>query len=183
MADKTLKGITVEIGGDTTDLSNALKDINSESRTVGSELSQVNRLLKFNPESVELLAQRETLLNQQIEVTTRRLETLRSVEGQVREQFARGDIGAEQMRAFEREIIAAEGRLNHFESQARTSSRNVNEAFRVMGEGVKGAIMSAVAGQGLKEVVQQSIKLHTFKHKLRLGLMYRRKEWPQLMKR
>ena len=169
MADKTLKGITVEIGGDTTDLSNALKDINSESRTVGSELSQVNRLLKFNPESVELLAQRETLLNQQIEVTTRRLETLRSVEGQVREQFARGDIGAEQMRAFEREIIAAEGRLNHFESQARTSSRNVNEAFRVMGEGVKGAIMGAVAGQGLKEVVQQSIEAAHLQTQIKVG--------------
>lgn len=169
MADKTLKGITVEIGGDTTDLSKALKDINSESRTVGSELSQVNRLLRFNPESVELLAQQETLLNQQINLTTQRLETLRSVEGQVREQFAHGDIGAEQMRAFEREVIAAEGRLQHFESQGRTSSRNVGEAFRVMGDGVKGAIMGAVAGEGLKEVVTQSIEAAHLQTQIKVG--------------
>ncbi len=169
MADKSLKGITVEIGGDTTDLSNALKGINQESRTVGSELSQVNRLLKFNPESVELLAQRETLLNEQIGLTRQKLEQLRSVEAQVREQFASGDIGAAQMRAFEREVVAAEGRLQHFESQATTSTRNVREAFRVMGDGVKGAIMGAVAGEGLKEVISQSIEAAHLQTQIKVG--------------
>lgn len=169
MADKTLKGITVEIGGDTTDLSKALKDINSESRTVGSELSQVNRLLKFNPESVQLLAQQETLLNEQIQLTTRRLDTLRTVEGQVREQFAHGEIDAGQMRAFEREILAAEGRLQHFEGQARTTSRNIGEAFKTLGKGVKGAIMTAVAGEGLREVLSQSLDAAHLQTQIKIG--------------
>jgi phage-related minor tail protein len=169
MADKSLKGITVEIGGDTTDLSNALKEVNNQSRTVGTELSQVNRLLRFNPESIELLAQRETLLNQQIELTSTRLRTLRTVESQVTAQFEEGDLGEAQFRAFQREIIAAEGRLQHFEGQARENTRNVREAFRVMGDGVKGAIMTAVAGEGLKEVVSQAIEAAHLQTQIKVG--------------
>src|SRR5690349_16511944 len=150
MADR-IKGITVEIGGDTTDLSASLRGINNESKSIGKELSDVQRLLKFNPDNVELLEQRQQLLNRQIENTSQRLEHLRSVEHQVQQQFERGDIGEQQFRAFQREIIATEGRLQHFEQQARGTSRNLRAGFAELGKGMAGAIGAAVAGAGLNE--------------------------------
>lgn len=169
MAADRLKGITVEIGGDTTNLSRSLKEVNSESTAIGRELSDVNRLLRFNPGNTELLAQQQTLLNRQIEVTNTRLGQLRSVEGQVRAQFSRGEIDAGQMRAFEREIINTEGRLQHFETQARTSSRNVGAAFGELGKGVKSAILTAVAGEGLHEVVSQAIETAHLETQIKVG--------------
>ena len=44
-----IKGITVEIGGDTTGLDKALKSVNSSIKTTQSSLKDVNRLLKLDP--------------------------------------------------------------------------------------------------------------------------------------
>jgi len=70
MADR-IKGITVEIGGDTQGLDKALQDVNSTSRSLQRELNDVNRLLKFDPSNVEALAQKQALLNQQVDNTLR----------------------------------------------------------------------------------------------------------------
>lgn len=114
MADK-LKGIVVEIGAETQGLDKALKSVNSTSRDLQAELRSVERLLKFNPDSAELLAQKQELLNQQVENTTEKLNQLRAAEAQVQAQFERGDIGADQYRAFQREIVATEGRLQNLQ--------------------------------------------------------------------
>lgn len=52
-----IKGITVEIGGDTTGLDKALKSVNTSIRTTQSALKDVNRLLKLDPSNTELLSQ------------------------------------------------------------------------------------------------------------------------------
>ncbi len=169
MADR-IKGITVEIGGDTTDLSASLRGINNESKSIGKELSDVQRLLKFNPDNVELLEQRQQLLNRQIENTSQRLEHLRSVEHQVQQQFERGDIGEQQFRAFQREIIATEGRLQHFEQQARGTSRNLRAGFAELGKGMAGAIGAAVAGAGLNEVIQKSLESAHTTTQIKVGI-------------
>ena len=67
MAGDRIKGITVEIGGDTQGLDKALKDVNKESSKLQRELNDVQRLLKFDPNNVELVAQRQRLLNDQID--------------------------------------------------------------------------------------------------------------------
>ena len=107
MADK-IKGITVEIGGDTTGLDNALKNVNNTSRSLSSELSQVQKLLKFDPNNAELLAQKQQLLNNQVEATSDKLNTLKSVQAQVQAQFDAGDLGEDKYRAFQREIANTE---------------------------------------------------------------------------
>lgn len=167
MADR-IKGITVEIGGDTVGLSKALKDVNSESRGLQSELNDVQRLLKFDPKNTELLAQKQELLNRQITNTNEKLNRLRSVQEQVQRQAASGEIGAEQYRAFQREIAQTEQRLQRFEQQARGTGRNVHEAFKNMGGGLANAIAGAAAGAGIGEVVQKAFeaahlnaKIHT----------------------
>jgi phage-related minor tail protein len=115
MADR-IKGITVEIGGDTTGLSTALRDVNRRTRDLQSELKDVEKLLKFDPNNVELLAQRQQLLTQSIEATTTKLNQLREAEQQVQRQFERGEIGEEQYRAFRRELQQTEQALQGYQN-------------------------------------------------------------------
>lgn len=62
-----IKGITVEIGGDTTKLQTALKQVNTEIKHTQSELRDVNKLLKLDPGNTELISQKHKLLVQTIE--------------------------------------------------------------------------------------------------------------------
>jgi phage-related minor tail protein len=117
MAVKGIKGITVEIGGNTTGLQKALGEVNSRSKDLQTELKQVERLLKFDPKNTELLAQRQKLLADSVQVSSDKLNQLKEAQSQVEQQFKSGDIGEEQYRAFQREIQAAEQNLKGFETQ------------------------------------------------------------------
>ena len=110
-----VKGITIEIGGDTTKLGKALSDSEKQSRNLQKELKSVNTALKFNPSNVELLAQKQKILADQIQATKEKLDTLRAAEAQVTAQFQAGEIGEEQFRAFQREIIETESKLKSYE--------------------------------------------------------------------
>lgn len=111
---KKIQGITVAIGADTTGVTNGLKDIAKQSTSVNGELRDVERLLKLNPSNVELVAQKQQLLSKQVEITSKKLEGLKGAQADVDRQFSNGDIGEEQYRAFQREIVATEGRLDHY---------------------------------------------------------------------
>ncbi|WP_257206025.1 hypothetical protein [Bacillus wiedmannii] len=131
-----IKGITVEIGGDTVGLQNALKDVNKRSNDLTKELKDVERLLKFNPGNMEALAQKQQLLTQSIENTTKKLDQLKSAQQQVEAQFARGDIGEEQYRAFRREIEFTEGSLNGLKGKLaglKAEQDNVASSTRQLG--------------------------------------------------
>ncbi|MGG3924902.1 hypothetical protein ABET51_02710 [Metabacillus fastidiosus] len=117
MSGSRIRGITVEIGGDTVGLQNALKDVNKRSNDLQRELKDVDKLLRFNPGNVELLAQKQQLLTERIEATSQKLTQLRAAQSQVQAQFERGEIGAEQYRAFRREIETTEGSLNGLQNQ------------------------------------------------------------------
>ena len=135
-----IKGITISIDGETRGLDKALQDVNKRSRDLQSELRQVDRLLKFNPQNTELLAQRQKLLADQVENTRERLTRLKNAQAEVQAQFERGEIGAEQYRAFQREIIETESKLKHFESQlesSRTKLEKYGEAMQKAGGRLK----------------------------------------------
>ena len=117
-----IKGITVKIGGDTTELGKAMESVNKQGDDLAKELQEINRLLKYDPENTELLAQRQKLLADSVTNTTSRLETLREAERQVQAQFERGEVSEAQVRALRREIIATEGQLNNYEEQAREAA-------------------------------------------------------------
>ena len=85
-----IAGITVEIGGDTTKLSSALKTVNSEIRSTQSSLKDVNRLLKLDPGNTELLAQKHKLLAQAISETKEKLAKLKEAAQQANKQLANG---------------------------------------------------------------------------------------------
>ncbi|MGG3116480.1 hypothetical protein [Bacillus paranthracis] len=131
-----IKGITIEIDGETTGLQNALKDVNKRSNDLTKELKDVERLLKFNPGNMEALAQKQKLLTQSIENTTKKLDQLKSAQQQVEAQFARGDIGEEQYRAFRREIEFTEGSLNGLKGKLaglKAEQDNVASSTRQLG--------------------------------------------------
>lgn len=116
MAGK-IKGITIEIGGDTQPLNKALADVNKKTRDLQSELKQVERLLKLDPGNTELVAQKQKILAEAVENSKEKLDRLKTAQQQVNEQFAKGEINEEQYRAFQREVSKAEQELKGFEKQ------------------------------------------------------------------
>lgn len=108
---KRITGVTVEIGGDTTALSTAIKNLNKEINASQSELKEVEKLLKMDPTSTELLTQKQRYLGEEIEATREKLETLKSIEGQMTEQLNSGKISQDKYDAFQREIMETEDRL------------------------------------------------------------------------
>lgn len=121
MADR-IKGITIEIDGETTGLKQALSGITSQSISIQKELTDVNRLLKFDPGNASALAQKQELLSKQIENTSQKLKALKDAQSQVDAQFASGKIGEEQYRSFQREIQFTEASLNKFKTAYKEST-------------------------------------------------------------
>ncbi len=117
MSNKKIKGITIKFGADTMALSKALKSAEDTSKSLGSELSSVNKLLKFDPKNTQLLAQKQELLSKQVENTKEKLEALKQAQGEVEKKFKSGDIGAEEYREFQREIAKTEQDLKSYTTQ------------------------------------------------------------------
>lgn len=133
MAGK-IKGITIELDGETKGLDKALSSVNKKSKDLQSELKQVERALKFNPGNADLIAQKQKLLAEQVENTSEKLKQLKSAQAEVERQFESGEIGEEQYRAFQRELIETESRLNHFEGQLEQSQSKLEQFGERIGE-------------------------------------------------
>lgn len=161
MASNRIKGITIEIDGDTTKLGKALDGAEKSSRDLQTELKGVNSLLKLDPSNVELLRQKQDLLTQSISSTEQKLNTLKQAQAQVQAQFERGDITAEQYRDFQREIIATEQKLKRLKDEQKDFGSVVEQQMKVAGKkveefgvkveeaGKKFSILSAGAAAGL----------------------------------
>ena len=124
MAGK-IKGIVVEIGGDTTKLDKALQTINKDLRSTQSDLSEIDRLLKLDPKNVTLLAQKQKSLTDAVTATQKKLDTLRAAADQAEEALRKGAMTGEQYDALEREIIRVEHSLKSLEEQAADTKRKM----------------------------------------------------------
>lgn len=122
MANKALKGLTIKIGGDTSELTKALDGVEEQGRSLSGELDQINKLLKLDPKNTELLAQKQKVLSDAIGNTEKKLDTLKEAEKQVQAQFERGEVSEAQFRALQREIIATEGKLDKYKAAAREAA-------------------------------------------------------------
>ena len=128
MGKSTIKGITIEINGDSTKLQEELKKAGEGSQDLTNELKEDNKLLKFDPKNTELLEQKQKLLTQQIEKTGKQLDVLKGAEKQVQEQFARGEVSEEQYRALQREITKTEQNLEGLKKQADDTAEALENA-------------------------------------------------------
>lgn len=107
-----ISGITIEIGGDTSKLQSALKGVDKQLRTTQTNLRDVNKLLKLNPGSTELLTQKQKQLTEAIKLTKDRLEQLKAAQSGVQKGSAEWD-------ALQREIIETEGKLKGLQTEMR----------------------------------------------------------------
>ena len=120
-----IRGITVEIGGDTTGLSKALKKSNTEIKSTKTQLKDVEKLLKLDPTNIDLLRQREKLLNDAVRETGDKLSTLKEAQ---RTMDANGvDRNSEQYMALQREIISTEQELGRLQTAARDSNARLSQ--------------------------------------------------------
>lgn len=148
MASKTIKGLTVEIGGDTTKLGKAIKDVEAKSRSLSKELGDINKLLKMDPGNTDLLAQKQKVLAEAVANTAKKLETLKEAEQQVQQQFERGEVSEEQLRALQREIVATENKMKGYEKAAKQTADQLEN----LGDGAD------EAGDGLVETGDEAKK-------------------------
>lgn len=136
---KTVKGITIEFNGDTTKLSQALRDIDGKAKGVDKSLNQVNRALKFNPGNTELLAQKQTLLAQKIEQTRQKLSALKTTQSQLDDDPAVDKTSQDYME-LQREIIETESKLKHFEQEQKKLNNakfdQLGSQFQKVGQGM-----------------------------------------------
>ena len=164
MAAGRIKGITVEIGGDTTKLQTALKGVNSEIKNTQAQLKDVEKLLKLDPGNTELLAQKQKLLSDAVSETKDKLTTLKTAAEQANTALANGDISQEQYDALQREIIETEQDLKKLEEQAKQSDAALQkiaangEKLKTVGDNISSAgqkmlpVTAAVTGLGTAAV-------------------------------
>ena len=126
-----VKGITVEIGGDTGPLSKSLKGIEDEIKNTEKTLRDVNKLLKLDPTNTELLAQKQNLLQKEIGETEKKLEALKDADKQAKEQLESGDLGKEEYAALQREIVETENKLKNLKNTVGSSSSSLAKASAV----------------------------------------------------
>ena len=159
-----IKGITVEIGGDTTKLQTALKGVNEQIKNTQAQLKDVEKLLKLDPGNTELLAQKHKLLGQAVEETKDKLSTLKTAAEQANTALANGEISQEQYDALQREIIETENDLKKLEEQANQSAiamqkiATTGEKLKTAGDNISSAgkkmlpVTAAVTGLGTAAV-------------------------------
>lgn len=143
MAGK-IRGITIELGGDTSGLTKSLQDANKEIKSTQQQLKDVEKLLKLDPTNTELLRQKQVLLGQAIQETNGKLEDLKKAEEQMK--AAGVDENSEQFMALKREIIATEGELKNLTKEA----DNTVSAF----DKIKGA--ADKVAQGAKNIADKT---------------------------
>ena len=150
MAKNNIKGITVEIGGDTVGLQKALTDVNKKSNQLNSELREVERGLKLDPTSTILLAQKQQILAEQVRNTSAKLQTLKSVQSQVEQQYKSGNIGAEAYRAFQRVLLETEQRLESLRDEEEELNETTEETEEETEEAEKKTKNYGKALEGLR---------------------------------
>lgn len=178
MASSKIKGITIEIGGETTKLGKALSGVESQTKGLQSELRGVNSLLKLDPKNVELLKQKQELLTKAIEETKNKQEILTNTMKKIKSGEI--EVTEEQYRDLQREIVATEQSLERLTEEQKdfgSVSKQQLEAVKKDFEGVKdkavdfgkkaaiglaGVVTGAVAAtEASREMTQDFGKLQT----------------------
>lgn len=125
---KSIKGITIEIAGNTKKLTDALKGVDGTTRELAGNLKQVDKLLDMDPGNAELLKEKYDALSPAVALTAAKLETLKSVQDQIERQYRDGDIGQRAYLEFRREVMRTEKQLEDLQSESRETARALIKA-------------------------------------------------------
>lgn len=156
-----IKGLTVEIGGDTTGLQKALQGVNGKIKNTQSQLKDVDRLLKLDPKNTELLAQKQKLLAGAISDTREKLKTMKLAAQQAEEELKKGSgkVTQEQYDGLQREIIATEQDLRKLESSAAKAGDSIEKSGdKAESSSGKFSKLAKAAGSGVAKGVETGVK-------------------------
>lgn len=175
-----LKGITLEIAGDTSGLDKALSGTESSIKSISKELKSVEAALKLDPGNMEMLGQKSELTAKKIEETKNKLETLKEAQRQNEEAFKNGTLGEDKYRGLQREISFAEIELKKLSETAKDTSFSIDNGGKsakelasdfeqagsktsVFGEVLKANLLSNAITSGLN-ILSDSIRkiTHSF---------------------
>lgn len=148
MAGSRIRGITIEIGGDTTKLTKALSMVDKSLGTTKNTLKDVDRLLKLDPKNTELLTQKQNGLKDAIDLTKVRLEALKEAQADVAKESADWE-------AIQREIIATEGDLKSLEKQQSSFGSVSAQVIAAVGRDMQ------ALGQKIQDVGQKFMPIST----------------------
>lgn len=140
MATTKVRGITIELGADTSGISKALGDVNRDINDTQKQLRDVERLLKLDPKNTELLAQKQKLLATAISDTKTKLDAVKQAEKAAQQQFEKGDIGEKQYDAIKREVVATTAELKRLEDAAEDAEKaasKIHQAFDKISTGAQ----------------------------------------------
>ncbi len=126
-APKSIKGITIEIAGDTTKLGKSLKSIDDQSQDLAASLKYVDKLLDFDPGNTELLAEKQKLLTDAVDNTAERLSALKQAQDQVARQYQSGEIGQRAYLDFQHELAKTERKLEGLRSESQKVERSLDD--------------------------------------------------------
>lgn len=146
MANSRIRGITIEIDGNTTKLQQALQQVNTSLGNTKSALGDVNRLLRFDPGSTELLRQKQTYLSQAIDETEEKLKQEKEALRQL-EEAGKTTENQEQQRALKREIESTEQSLKSLKSQAAEAASVLGSRMQTAGQKMQ-SVGSKISGVG-----------------------------------
>ena len=149
MASKNIKGITIEVGGNTTKLQDALKSVDKQVYGLNSDLKNLNQALKLDPKNTELLSQKYDVLKRNIEETEKRLQTLKTAQKQMGDYTKLTDAQKSSYNALSLEIAKGESSLKGMKQQLQeTSGINL--------DGLKSGLkaVGSVAAEVLKKVLE-----------------------------
>lgn len=146
MAGK-IRGITIEIDGNTKKFQDSLKGMDSQLNKSNKKLRDINKLLKFKPGNTELLTQKQKTLSKAIETTENRLKELKSVQ--------RESVSPEEWDAIQREIVDSENKLSGLKQEMKNFGSVGAQQVKVVGEKLQ------AFGNGMKEVGSKLTKYVT----------------------
>ena len=134
MASGRIKGITIEIGGDTSDLQKSLKGVDSQLKTTQGNLRDINKLLKLDPSNTELLTQKQKALEDAVSGTKERLTQLKDAQSGVTQGSAQWDALQREIIATEQDVKAAEDALKDFGSVAKQQLQVAADKVKEFGD-------------------------------------------------
>lgn len=130
----TIKGLVVQIGGDTSGLEKAIKSASKGATSLQKELNDINRQLKFDPKNVTMLAQKQQVVSEKIRETTNLLTALK--EEQARYIKEGGDLNSPKYRELGRQIEQTTNelkKLNKENNQWIQASNNLQKFSDTLG--------------------------------------------------
>ena len=159
--NRELEGIIIPISGDATELNEAIKKPHDECKKLSAELGKINNGLKFDPSNIELLTQKSTVLGEAIASSSEKLRILKEHQQSVQEQAARGDLGEEKLRAYNRELEKEQDILNRTKMRLKEHGKTIEK----VGDSTDGAARDSQKFQQATEAQKKAIEKATESNK------------------